>query len=120
MHGVSDRPTTSPRFTEALRSMRSEDARIRNRGFDFLREHADAYVDDLVTAFGNEPDEELRCWLLELICEARSPRALPVLTSVLESDEESLQFWAVRGLEMLDTREARDALHRARSHGWIA
>jgi hypothetical protein len=120
MHSVSDRPSTNQRFVQALQSMRSQDARLRTHGFDFLREHADAYVDELAGAFADEPDEELRCWLLELIAEARSPGALPVLAGQLESDDESLQFWAVRGLEMLDTREARDALHRARASGWIA
>lgn len=107
------------RFADALESMRSRDVRRRNHGFDFLREHADAYVDDLVAEFGKEPDDELRCWFLELICEARAPRTLPVLAAQLESEDESLQFWAVRGLEMLDTREARHELYLARSNGWI-
>jgi hypothetical protein len=43
-----------------------------------------------------------------------------VLAGELESDDESLQFWAVRGLEMLDTREAEQELDKARSNGWIA
>lgn len=111
---------TNQRFAQALEAMRSRDPRISTRGFDFLREHADAYVDELVEEFGREQDDELRCWLLELISEARSPRALGVLAGQLESDDESLQFWAVRGLEMLDSREARHELYLARSNGWIA
>jgi hypothetical protein len=111
---------TNQRFTQALQSMRSPDLRLRTHGFDFLREHADAYTGELLAEFANEPDEELRCWLLELIAEARSSEALPVLAGQLESDDESLRFWAIRGLEMLDTREARDALDEARTHGWIA
>jgi hypothetical protein len=117
---VSDRPTINQRFAQALQSMRSPDLRQRTHGFDFLREHADAYTGELIAEFGDEKDEELRCWLLELIAEARAPEALPVLAGQLESDDESLQFWAVRGLEMLDTREAQDALHKARAGGWIA
>jgi hypothetical protein len=108
------------RFAQALESMRSRDAQVSTRGFDFLREHADAYVGELIDEFGHEQDDELRCWLLELISEARSPRALRVLADQLESDDESLQFWGVRGLEMLDTREARHELYLARSGGWIA
>jgi hypothetical protein len=109
------------RFARALQSMRSGDPQVRENGFDFLREHADAYVDDLVAEFEKErEDHGLRCWLLELISEARSPRALPVLAGQLESDDESLRFWAIRGLEMLDSREAHQELHRARSSGWIA
>jgi len=112
---------TNQRVAQALQSMRSRDSQLRTHGFDFLREHADAYVDELIVEFTNErEDHELRCWLLELISEARSPSALRVLAGQLESDDESLQFWAIRGLEMLDTREARHELYRARSNGWIA
>jgi hypothetical protein len=111
---------TNQRFAQALESMRSRDPRVSTRGFDFLREHADAYVDELIEEFGREQDGELCCWLLELISEARSPRALRVLADQLQSDDESVQFWAVRGLEMLDTREARHELYLARSQGWIA
>jgi hypothetical protein len=31
-----------------------------------------------------------------------------------------LRFWAVRGLEMLDSREAEQVLEQARADGWIA
>lgn len=108
------------RFAQALESMRSPDPRVSTRGFDFLREHADAYVAELIAEFDRERNDELRCWLLELISEARSPEALRMLAAQLESDDESLQFWGVRGLEMLDTREARHELHQARTNGWIA
>jgi len=111
---------TNQRFAQALESMRSPDPRLSTRGFDFLREHADAYVAELIEEFAREPSDELRCWLLELISEARSPAALRVLAGELESDDESLRFWAIRGLEMLDTREAETELDRARSNGWIA
>lgn len=110
---------SNQRFAQALESMRSPDPRLSTRGFDFLREHADGYVAELIDEFGREPSDELRCWLLELISEARSRSALPVLAGELESDDESLQFWAIRGLEMLDTREAENELDRARSNGWI-
>jgi hypothetical protein len=108
------------RVARALQSMRSPDPALSAQGFDFLREHADAYVDEIVDAFGEERDDELRCLLLELLAEARSPGALAVLAGQLDSDDESLRFWAIRGLEMLDSAEARQALHRARVNGWIA
>lgn len=110
----------SERFVWALELMRSEDPRLRGRGFDFLREHADAYVDELVAEFGRENDGELRCLLLELICETRALVTLPVLVAELESEDESLRFWAVRGLEMLDTPEAQRELRRARADGLLA
>ncbi|MBA9001673.1 MULTISPECIES: HEAT repeat domain-containing protein [Thermomonospora] len=110
-----------PRFARALERMRSQDPAEREKGFDFLREHADSYVDDLITAFTQEPDPDFRCLLLELIAEARDPRALPVLTRHLDTPDpdDPLQFWAVRGLEMLDTPEAHRALTQARAQGLI-
>jgi hypothetical protein len=111
---------SSQRFARALRSMRSRDPQLREDGFDFLREHADAYVDELIAEFERErEDHGLRCWLLELVAETRSARALPTLAAQLSSDDESLRFWAIRGMEMLDTKEARQELDRARANGWI-
>jgi hypothetical protein len=116
---------STKRFARALEAMRSGDPRLREDGFDFLREHADTYVDELIAAFTEErlaaeqDDHELRCLLLELISEARSPRALRVLAGQLDGDDESLRFWAIRGLEMLDTREAQQELERAQSNGWL-
>ncbi|WP_372504008.1 HEAT repeat domain-containing protein [Actinomadura rupiterrae] len=106
-------------FDRAMTMMRAADPQRREDGFDFLREHADSYVAELAAEFDRESDHGLRCWLLELLSEARSPDALPVLTVQLANDDEALRFWAVRGLEMLDTRESREALHRARANGWI-
>lgn len=100
--------------------MRARDPQGREDGFDFLREHADAYVTELIAEFELEQDQGLRCWLLELIAEARSEQALPVLESQLTTDDESLRLWAIRGLEMLDTRQSRAILHRAGAEGWLA
>ncbi|MER7542652.1 HEAT repeat domain-containing protein [Spirillospora sp. NPDC127506] len=108
------------RFDQAMQGMRGADPRGREGAFDFLREHADAYVDELIAEFEAERDRELRCWLLELLAEARSAKALDVFRGQLESPDESLRFWAVRGLEMLDSREADQALDQARADGWIA
>jgi hypothetical protein len=108
------------RFDQAMQLMREDDVRVREDAFDFLREHADAYVDELIEEFIAERDDlGLRCWLLELIAEARSAKALRVFRDQLESTDESLRFWAVRGLEMLDSREAEQALHDAHTAGWI-
>ncbi|MEU5994816.1 HEAT repeat domain-containing protein [Spirillospora sp. NPDC047418] len=106
------------RFEVAKQGLRERDAR--ERAFDFLREHADAYVDELIAEFAGEEDPQLRCWLLELLAEARSAKALDVFRGELESPDESLQFWAVRGLEMLDSRAAEQVLEEARAGGWIA
>jgi hypothetical protein len=125
---------SSTRFARAVDALRSPDPLRRETGFDFLREHADAYIDDLVAEFesasgaaargasASEPDGRdaaPRGLLLELICEARSPRSLPVLVEQLAGEDDELRFWAARGLEMLDSREAHQALERAHAEGLI-
>ena len=55
----------------------------------------------------------------ELIGEARSPAALDLLVQQVASDDESLRYWAVQGLEKLDTKPAREQLWRARANGLI-
>jgi hypothetical protein len=108
------------RFDQAMQLMREKDVRVRANAFDFLREHADAYVDELIAEFTAERDDpDLRCRLLELIAEARAEKALGVFGDQLESRDDDLRFWAVRGLEMLDGREAERLLEQARVNGWI-
>jgi hypothetical protein len=108
------------RFEQAMHLMRKTDPQVREDAFDFLREHADAYVEELIAAFAAEPDDQdLRCRLLELIAEARSPKALGVFGDQLRSLDDSVRLWAVRGLEMLDSREADQALQQAEANGWI-
>ncbi|MGN9807741.1 hypothetical protein ACTMSW_00050 [Micromonospora sp. BQ11] len=63
---------------------------------------------------GREADQGLRCWLLELIGDARSPRAFALLVEELHSRDESLRDWAERGLR-LDTKESRPVLASPRS-----
>ncbi|MGH3239694.1 MAG: hypothetical protein ACRDNL_04885 [Spirillospora sp.] len=116
-----------------MQRMRANEPQAREDAFDFLREHADAYIDDLIAEFTAEAaetaqtgeaaqadDHGLRAWLLELIAEARSAKALEVFRAELEGTDESLRFWAVRGLEMLDSRDADQALDEARAAGWIS
>jgi hypothetical protein len=44
---------------------------------------------------------------------------LPLLVEQLHGDDESLRDWAVRGLQMLGTKPAREQLWRARANGLI-
>lgn len=104
-----------------MRLMRRRDPQAQEDGFQLLLPLAAEHVDELVAAFGQvDVDHGLRCWLLELIGEARSPDALPLLVEQLHSDDESLRDWAVRGLQMLDTKPAREQLWRARANGLIS
>ncbi|MCY9783316.1 HEAT repeat domain-containing protein [Nocardiopsis sp. EMB25] len=108
-------------FHEAMRLMRSRDPQRQEDGFHLLLTHAADHLDELVHQFEQEQnDHGLRCWLLELIGEARSPAALPLLSAQLNSQDESLRTWAAVGLEKLDTHQARSLLWQARANGVIS
>jgi hypothetical protein len=107
-------------FDAAMRLMRSRDPQRKEDGFARLRAHAAAHIAALIEQFENEQqDQGLRRWLLELIAEAESPAALPVLAAQLDSADESLRGWAAAGLTRLNTPEARSTLWRARANGTI-
>jgi hypothetical protein len=93
-----------------MRLMRRRDPQLAEDGFDRLRAITGAHVDKLIMEFGRERDHGVRCWLLELIGEARSDRAFAVLAAQLDGDDEALRGWAERGLRLLDTAEARRLL----------
>jgi hypothetical protein len=108
-------------FEAAMRLMRSHDPQRQEDGFRRLQAHAGDHVDALIEQFEHEQqDQGLRRWLLELIAEAASPAALSVLTTQLDSQDESLRGWATAGLTRLGTPEARSALWRARANGTIS
>lgn len=100
--------------------MRTHDPQVREDGFHLLMPHAAEHIDQLVAEFSlGRADHGLRCWLLELIGQARSPKALPVLTEQLRGDDDALRSWAARGLELLGTKPARYELWKARTNGLI-
>jgi len=100
-------------YDECLALMRKHDPQLREDGFHQLLPHATECLDSLMRDFVHETDHGLRCWLLELVAEARSPRAFAFLTEQLASSDESLRGWAVHGLRALDTPDARKVLFEA-------
>lgn len=66
-----------------MRLMRWQDPQLQEDGFALLRAHATEYVDGLMAEFAREEDHGLRCWLLELIGQAYSPRVVPLLAAQL-------------------------------------
>jgi hypothetical protein len=94
--------------------MRKHDPQLREDGFHLLLLNVAAHVDELIVDFRAETDHGLRCWFLELIGAARDPKAFNLLVDQLNSGDDSLRSWAQRGLEKLDTPEARQALFDAR------
>ena len=114
--GTHRRATTVPplggEFERALRRMRRRDPQESEDGFGALRAIAGEHVDELVVEFARETDHGLRCWLLELVGLARSPRAFDLLVAQLGSGDESLRSWAEEGLRLLDTKDARRVLRQ--------
>lgn len=75
-------------FAECLAMMRKRDALIAEEGFHELLPRASQHVDELMKAFAVETQHGVRCWLLELIGEARSERALDLLCEQSRSADE--------------------------------
>ena len=102
-----------PGYKACLAMMRKHSPQTREDGFYALLPHAAEYIDELMAEFQTEKDHGLRCWLLELIGEARSAKAFDLLHEQLHLSDESMRYWAIHGLRELNTREARQALFDA-------
>ena len=105
-----------PGYSACLAMMRKHDPQTQEDGFYLLLPRAAEFIEELVEEFGREQDHGLRCWLLELIGQARSPKAFVVLREQLSSPDEALRGWAIRGLQRMGTSEARRALFEAGIH----
>lgn len=99
-------------FSKAMRLMRKHDPQSQEDGFGMLEPIAAEVLPQLIAEFETESDHALRCWLLELIGHAQSPNAVPILSRELGNNDDSLRDWARRGLERMDTSEARAVLWR--------
>lgn len=92
--------------------MRNHDPQLQEDGFARLRDMGDAVLPDLIDAYLVETDHGIKCWLLELIGAAEAESSTALLVRELDNEDESLHDWARRGLQRLDTKEARTALWR--------
>jgi hypothetical protein len=96
--------------------MRKRNAVIQEDGFHWLRPHAAEFVEELIAEFNAEQkDHGLRCWLLELIGEARDARALPLMVELLGSNDDRFRGRAIAALRLLNTSESRRILFEANS-----
>lgn len=102
-------------FVRGLAMMRKHDPQVQEDGFGMVKQVATEHVADLIATYEAESDRDLRCWLLELIGEARSCEALPVLAEALASKDDSIRVWGEAGLEKMDTKEARTLLWQHKS-----
>jgi hypothetical protein len=70
--------------------MRRHDPQTMEDGFALLQPYAAEHIEELITEFRQEPEDgRLRNWLLELIGDARSPAALPLLEEMISDAHES-------------------------------
>ena len=76
------------RVRDAMRLMRKHDPQLREDGFHLLKPHAAEHVE-------------------ELIGEARSETARPLMAELLHDESESIRDWAWRGLELLAGKKSR-------------
>lgn len=90
--------------------MRSKSPLRQEEGFQLLMPHAALYIDELMTEFRAETDHGLKCWLLELIGNARSEKAFELLKEHLAVGDLAFRDWAIRGLQRLNTPESKKLL----------
>ena len=102
-----------PGFEACMERMRERDPLTREEGYHALLPRAAEFLPRLIEAFQTERDHGLKCWLFELIDEAKSPDAFPLFLEHLSGGDESLSARAVQGLHDLGTEEARQALREA-------
>lgn len=91
--------------------MRGSDPFVAEDAFRDLEADAAHYVSELLEAFRLERDRPggIGPWLLELLGASKSPRAVPLLESLLSHPDDSYVYWARWGLGEIDTEEARAA-----------
>ena len=78
--------------------------------FSFLAANANKFIGEMIVEFKIEKNHGLKCWLLELIGESKSPKSFDILKDNLQNENESLRDWAILGLKNLNTKEARRLL----------
>src|SRR5262245_40045569 len=105
-------PKSAPSFKQCLSMMRSADPGKAEEGFNSLVGRERHHLDELIDAFHTEDDDGVRCWLLELIGDARAPEAFPLFQDLLFSQDTPIHFkiWAAYGVHEIDTKEARRLL----------
>jgi hypothetical protein len=75
----------------------------------YSREH----LEELIKII-RDPDHigYMRSSLLHILIDIASPRSIPCFKEIIESDRDDLHIYAVRGLEKINTKDARKILWR--------
>ena len=75
-----------------------------------LLAHASKFPEELIAEFRAETDHGLKCWLLELLADARSEKAFGLFHEQLDASNLTFRDWAVKGLRRLNTKESKKLL----------
>jgi hypothetical protein len=75
-----------------------------------LTENAQGFLTEIIIAFYLETDQRVKRILIAAIAESAPVDAVGFLAENLNSTDDSICDWAIRGLERIDTKEARTAL----------
>jgi hypothetical protein len=102
--------TRQPSFEECLAMMREGNPQVAEAGYGVLAPRVKKLLPRLIAAFETEDGHGTKCWLLQLIGEARSEAAFDCWKREAQSDDGAIRSWAVRGLTKLDTQPSRDFL----------
>lgn len=85
-----------------MQLMRRHDPQAEEEGFHLLLPYAAEHIDELIAEFFQEGhDHGVRFWLLELIGQGRSPKALSVLTEQIYAPGARTAFAAANGHQLL-------------------
>jgi hypothetical protein len=95
-------------YARSLKLMHNKDPQLSEDGFHLLMLVAADHIDELIEEYRR--DDTHRYWLLELIADAKSPRAFDVLVEALDHEDEWYRSRAEGGLRALGTKEARRLL----------
>jgi hypothetical protein len=95
-------------YARSLKLMHSKDPQFSEDGFQLLSLIAADHIDELIEEYRRADTHTY--WLLELIADARSPRAFDVLVEALDHEYDWYRSRAEGGLRALGTKEARRLL----------
>ena len=75
--------------------------------YSSLEDHAIDCIDEILEMFNEDLNFRERLTLLKLISHAALPKTLSILMRYAQSQDEDFRYWAIRGLQRMDTKESR-------------
>ncbi|MFN0201047.1 MAG: HEAT repeat domain-containing protein [Bacteroidia bacterium] len=99
-------------FKNNVYNLYKKDKDVQETAFSNLSLIADSFITELIEICYKETNTGVRAWLVELIAHAKSPDSLDFLSEQFYHPCESIQHWAIRGLQLLNTPQSRKVLYQ--------